>query len=80
MQRFKDIDGCQYVEISQKNKFCVGDEIEVMRPDGENLVTVVEEIRDENGLCMESAPHPQQKLYLKLGAQADICDILRMQG
>ena len=80
VQGFKDIDGCQYVEISQKNKFCVGDEIEVMRPDGENLVTVVEEIRDENGACMENAPHPQQKLYLKLGAQADICDILRMQG
>ena len=51
-----------------------------MRPDGENLVTVVEEIRDEDGICMESAPHPQQKLYLKLRAKADICDILRMQG
>ena len=42
VQGFKDIDGCQYVEISQKNKFCVGDEIEVMRPDGENTTCRVE--------------------------------------
>ena len=51
-----------------------------MRPDGENAVTVVEEIRNESGAVVESAPHPQEKLFLKLRTTADICDILRMQG
>ena len=80
VQGFKDIDGIRYVEITQRNKFCVKDEIEVMRPDGENAVTVVEEIRNESGAVVESAPHPQEKLFLKLRTTADICDILRMQG
>ena len=80
VQGYKDIDGIRYVEITQRNKFCVGDEIEVMRPDGENAVTVVEEIRNESGSIVESAPHPQEKLFLKLKTIADICDILRMQG
>ncbi len=80
VQGIKQIDTCQYIEIEQKNKFSVGDEIEVMRPDGENAVTVVDEILDENGTPVQSAPHPQKKLYLKLRTTADICDILRKQG
>lgn len=80
VQGYKETDGCRYVEITQKNKFSVGDEIEVMRPDGENAVAVVEEILDENGISVESAPHPQEKLYLRLQTAADLGDILRKQG
>lgn len=50
------------VEFSQKNKFCVGDELEVMLFDGENLKIKVDAIKDEWENDMESAPHPKQKL------------------
>ncbi len=73
----RQIDGCRYIEITQKNKFSRGEEIEVMRPDGENRKTSVLRILDENGQEMESAPHPQQKLFVLLEAGADTYDILR---
>ena len=52
--------------IHQKNKFCVGDIIEVMAFDGENVDVEVLAIHDEHGTEMESAPHPKQLLYVKV--------------
>ena len=49
--------------IEQRNKFSVGEEIEIMKPDGENLTVTVKRIVDEDGADMESAPHPKQVLY-----------------
>lgn len=66
-----------YYEIEQRNKFSVGETIEVMKPDGRNLQVKVLEIRDEEGNPMESAPHPKQKLFLNLGTELDKYDILR---
>lgn len=63
--------------IEQRNKFSVGEEIEVMKPDGTNLTVTVKRITDENGTDMESAPHPKQKLFIDLGAELDEFDILR---
>ena len=63
--------------IEQRNKFFVGEEIEIMKPDGENLRTAVLGIRDENGEAMESAPHARQKLWVELDATASEGDILR---
>lgn len=63
--------------IEQRNKFSVGEEIEVMKPNGENITVTVKRIVDEDGKEMESAPHPQQVLYIDLGQPLDIYDILR---
>ena len=63
--------------IEQRNKFSVGEEIEVMKPNGENVTVTVKRIVDEEGREMESAPHPQQVLYIDLGQPLDIYDILR---
>ena len=63
--------------ITQRNKFLVGECIEAMKPDGENLELTVLGIRDEEGNAMEAAPHPQQKLYLDLGTPLERYDILR---
>lgn len=63
--------------IEQRNKFSVGEEIEVMKPDGTNKTVVVRRIVDEEGLEMESAPHPKQVLYIDLGEQLAMYDILR---
>ncbi len=63
--------------IEQRNKFSVGEMIEVMKPDGQNLKAEVLEILDEDGNTMESAPHPKQKLWVNLGTRLDQYDILR---
>ena len=54
------------VLLRQKNKFCVGDEIEVMKPDGRNIPVRVTSIRNEEGNEQDSAPHAGQKLFVKL--------------
>lgn len=64
-------------QITQRNKFSVGEVIEVMKPDGENLIVTVQKISDEKGNEMESAPHPQQKLFVDLGIALERYDILR---
>lgn len=63
--------------IEQKNKFVVGEEIEVMKPDGRNILVNVKRITDEDGVDMESAPHPKQILYIDLGIELEQYDILR---
>lgn len=63
--------------ITQRNKFSVGEIIEIMKPDGENIAAAVEAIFDEDGNPMESAPHPQQKLRIKLSAVPEVFDVLR---
>lgn len=63
--------------IEQRNKFSVGEQIEVMKPDGTNVEVTVVSIRDEEGNLVESAPHPKQKLWINLGVELDRYDILR---
>lgn len=68
------------VRIEQRNKFCTGDTIEVMKPDGENLLVTVEKIVNTEGQEQDSAPHPKQTLYVTLsGCKKSIeqYDILR---
>ena len=72
-----DVDAENYIYLEQRNKFSVGEMIEIMKPDGENLTVRVEAILNEEGEAMESAPHPQQKLRVRLSGKADACDILR---
>ena len=57
------------VRIEQKNKFSVGETVEIMKPDGRNL--------EKEVAAMESAPHPKQVLYVDLGADAECGDIIR---
>ena len=73
-----DTRGDGRVRMEQRNKFLVGDQIEIMKPDGSNVTTTVRGIENEDGEAMESAPHPKQVLWLKLDARADRYDILRM--
>ncbi len=63
--------------VEQRNKFSVGEEIEVMKPDGRNLNVQVHAIEDEEGNAQESAPHPKQILYVDLKCALEEYDILR---
>lgn len=64
-------------EIEQRNKFSVGDIIEVMKPNGDNISVNVHKILDEEGNEMESCPHPKQKIFIDLGLELDEFDLLR---
>lgn len=52
------------LEISQRNKFLKGDELEVLQPDEKPFKFTVEKIIDEKGNEMPSAPHAMQKLFI----------------
>ena len=73
----KNEDGLYRIE--QRNKFSVGEVIEVMKPNGDNIEVTVRRLVDEKGQEMESCPHPQQVFYVDLGIELDEYDILRRQ-
>ncbi len=66
-----------FYRLEQRNKFSVGEKIEVMKPDGSNPEVTVKRIMDEAGHEMDSAPHARQKLLIDLGMELDEFDILR---
>lgn len=68
-----------FYRIEQRNKFSVGEEIEIMKPDGKNQKAIVKQILDEDGNPMESAPHPKQILWIDLGQSMNEYDVLRRQ-
>lgn len=63
--------------IEQRNKFSVGETIEIMKPNGDNIKAKVLHIVNEEGGEQESAPHPKQVLYIDLGVPMEQYDILR---
>ena len=66
-----------FAKIEQKNKFSVGETIEIMKPDGRNISALVRSIYTEEGESQESAPHPKQILYIDLDGEVEQYDILR---
>ena len=71
------VDERGFAQITQRNKFTVGEIIEIMKPDGRNLSVTVQGIYNEDGESQESAPHAQQKLYVDLGTEIEMYDLLR---
>ena len=71
------VDERGFAQITQRNKFSVGETIEIMKPDGQNVSVTVKGIYDEEGNPMESAPHAQQKLFIDLGTEIHVYDLLR---
>ena len=63
--------------LEQKNKFSIGEQIEIMKPDGRNIPVVVKRIVNEDGEDQESAPHARQIIYIDLGEPMECYDILR---
>lgn len=63
--------------LEQRNKFSVGECIEVMKPDGRDLTVTVKAMTDAEGQPMESCPHPKQKIFVDLGVELEAFDLLR---
>lgn len=68
------------IHMEQKNKFCVGETIEIMKPDGRNITASVKAIYDMEGQPMESAPHAKQRIRVDLGLSLEPYDILRKEA
>ncbi len=70
-------DGLVYFE--QKNKFAVGDTIELMMRNGENRFAVVEAMWNQYGEPVESCPHPGERIGMKLSVEAEERLIMRKE-
>jgi putative protease len=66
------------IVITQKNKFSVGDGIEIMGTDGTDRQTQVLAMYDAEGNAIESCPHAGMEVHLKLSECAKAGEVLRM--
>lgn len=64
--------------IEQRNKFVVGDELEVLSPsESFNKKIKVEHIEDENGNLLQEAKQVQQLVWIYTNLKVEVNDILR---
>ncbi|MDE5933850.1 MAG: U32 family peptidase [Lachnospiraceae bacterium] len=70
--------GCARIE--QRNKFCVGDEIEIMKPSGANVPVKVLHMYNEEGEEVENCPHSKQLIDVELSQVPEQYDILRVKN
>ncbi|MBQ8815804.1 MAG: U32 family peptidase [Lachnospiraceae bacterium] len=76
----EEVRGDRLVRIEQRNKFCVGDAIEIMKPSGDNVPVKVEGMYDADMNPVESCPHSKQLIYLKLSEVPEQYDLLRVHN
>lgn len=75
---FEEESGLTIVE--QRNKFSVGDEIEIFGPKTKYKTEIVQEIYDKDGNSVKSAPHPQEIVKVKLSQTYPTNFILRKKS
>lgn len=68
-----------FAKITQRNKFMVGDTIEIMRKNGENAFARVLSMTTEDGERVQGAPHAQQVLYVELDKPVEKYELLRVR-
>lgn len=77
-QETEAMEGTALALFEQRNKFCVGDKIEIMKPDGRNVPVMVEAMYNEEGEAVESCPHARQKIWIRLSETPQPYDLLRV--
>lgn len=75
--RVQDITPEGEVIFEQKNKFCVGDAIEIMRKSGENQTVRVLSMTNAHGQSVESCPHPGERIQMRVDAPLYKGEIMR---
>ncbi len=73
----QDSDAEHIAWVEQRNKFSVGDEIEVFPAKGDAFVMQVTDIWNASEEAVTSAPHPQEKLRVKFTKPVYQYDMLR---
>lgn len=63
--------------VEQRNRFTVGDEVEILVPRGADFSQKITKIIDEDGNSVEAAPHPQQKVRVPVDRAVPEYAILR---
>ena len=76
----ESIDEREFARFEQRNKFCVGDTIEIMKPDGSNVEAKVLGMYNEEGEAVESCPHSKQVLYVQLDVTPQQYDLMRVKA
>lgn len=63
--------------VQQRNRFCVGEKLELLTPRGPNLELTVEKMYDGQGELIEAAPHPCQEVLLPMPQAVPRYSLLR---
>ena len=78
----QEVDGQTKVlaHFEQRNKFSVGDTIEIMKPNGDNVQVSVLGMYDEELRSVESCPHSKQQIWVELSTVPAQYDLLRVKS
>lgn len=63
--------------IRQRNKFSVGEQLEILRPDKDFTAFTIDKMQNGDGQSIESAPHAQMEVRLKLPEKVPSNSMLR---
>lgn len=66
-----------FAELTQRNRFCVGDMVELLTNEGEPISFAVTELWDENGEAITATPHARMKFKMRLPVNCSALSILR---
>ena len=68
-----------YAIVEQRNKISIGDEIEIFGPGADFFTQELTEMYNQDGIPINSAPHPQQILKIKINKPVAKNYMLRKQ-
>ena len=80
MQGMEDRDVFSLARLEQRNKFSVGEAIEIMKPDGRNVPATVEAMYNGEGEAVESCPHAREIIWVRLSEMPAPWDLLRREN
>ena len=63
--------------LTQRNKFCAGDTLELITNDAPPMTFTAEALRDADGLPLETVPHPMQRFTMPLPCAAAPLSLIR---
>ena len=80
MQGVEDRGVFALARLEQRNKFSVGEAIEIMKPDGRNVPVTVEAMYNGEGEAVESCPHARETIWVRLSETPAPWDLLRREN
>ena len=78
--KVESVDSDGRLHFIQRNKFCVGEQIEAMMFDGRNIELEVMGIWNADMEEVDSAPHPKEPLTVQLNQSLPVGTILRRKA
>ena len=66
--------------VTQRNKFLVGDTLDILPPSGLSYNVICRSLRTEDGEEVDSAPHPMQRLYMTTDQPVERGSVIRKKA